>query len=146
MVSTSIVLVTGCVVDEGSKLSAPFRSGWRRELVFRRRGVYADGTSAADVYYISPTGVRLRSPKDVARWLSNRWPASGFQRPESPRLAVSDFTFKRRALLFRDKAIAGRQIVRRATRHSGYSQDTATHGIIVVTVDPPLRLSPFPKQ
>jgi len=75
--------------DADEMYNVPFELGWRRELVMRRKSnsQTAGIGPANDVYYYSPAGLKMRSMKDVQRWM-DRFGAG--------KLTLANFTFKRR--------------------------------------------------
>ncbi|KRY00734.1 hypothetical protein T4E_4913, partial [Trichinella pseudospiralis] len=63
----------------------PFQYGWKRELVLR---ALPSKSTSADVYYISPSGIKFRSSKEVERFAS--------MNPQSMNgLGPENFTFRR---------------------------------------------------
>lgn len=64
---------------------APFALGWKRELVIRRVNVSKTKLSG-DVYYYTPTKKKLRSKKEVQKWLNEHF---------ENRLTMANFTFQK---------------------------------------------------
>ncbi|KRZ59061.1 hypothetical protein T02_3625, partial [Trichinella nativa] len=63
----------------------PFQYGWKRELVLR---ALPSKSTSADVYYISPSGIKFRSSKEVERF--------AIMNPQSMNgLGPENFTFRR---------------------------------------------------
>ncbi|KFM79554.1 Bromodomain adjacent to zinc finger domain protein 2B, partial [Stegodyphus mimosarum] len=71
-------------------VTVPFTMGWMRELVHRAN--QEEGRKQSDIYYFAPEGVKLRSMREVAAYLSKK---------ENYALTVENFTYAKE-LIYRE--------------------------------------------
>ena len=79
-------------------LKKPGQFGFKREVVQRKNKTTLDDMGNVveekpkfDIYYYSPTGKKLRSPKEVEKYLSEN-------QPEAEGLSLRNFSFRRKEL------------------------------------------------
>lgn len=104
-------------IDKPSIAQPP--PGWERELRIRGEG----GSKFADVYYIAPTGKRLRSMVEVQKYL--------FEHPELTRegVALSQFSFQI------PKPLQENYVRKRPSRVAALSDESNFHG--ARAIEPP---------
>lgn len=104
----------------------PFNFGWKREMVFRGTNAENQGKRMADIYYYTPEGKKVRSYREVVKFLSNT------------KLTIDNFTFFKEPLGVNDPNI---EIIREAKK----PKDSFGTPTVKAPVTPKVVQKPTPK-
>lgn len=110
----------------------PFQYGWKREMVFRGTNVENQGKRQADIYYYTPEGKKVRSYREVVKFLT-----------PSSKLTIDNFTFFKEPLGMNDSNI---EIIRDAKKpKDAFSPASTTSPVPTKTASPKVVQKSTPK-